>query len=44
MYRKPIFIAGKEVPHSKPANPVKSSALFLLFSKTRKNHSFISDS
>jgi hypothetical protein len=44
MYRKPIFIAGKEVPHKKPAKPVNSSAFFLLSAKTfgvRKNYSFL---
>jgi hypothetical protein len=43
MYRKPNFIAGKEVPHRKPAKPVSSNAFFLL-SKTlgaRKKYSFL---
>jgi hypothetical protein len=47
MYRKPNFIAGKEVPHRKPAKPVSSNAFFLLSSKTRgirKKYSFLFDS
>ena len=30
MYCKPILMAGKEVPHKKPANTVSSTAFFLL--------------
>ena len=34
MYCKPIFMAGKEVPHRIPARIVRSIAFFLVLSKT----------
>jgi len=34
MNPKPIFIAGKEVPHRNPAKIVKNNAFFLLFKKS----------